>query len=196
MQPHDATAGLIGAGVLRLSLDGALRAAALDGSLRWQAFGAEVMRHDPSTHNTRRTLAADAVIGDQALPAGTALLLVLAAAGRDPARHDDPDRFLLDRPPQPPLVLGAGPHACPGGSIALAIAQEAWQALLRDDTESALGALGGRVRWRASVNVRLPVFGPTELAPASATPTCRFSSTTRSAASTPLPPRPPSANPR
>lgn len=122
------------------------------------------MRHDPSTHNTRRTLAAAAEIGGQALPAGTSLLLVLGAAGRDPARHDDPGRFLLDRPPQPPLVLGAGPHACPGGSIALTVAQEAWQALLSDDTAAALAALGGRVRWRASVNVRLPVFGPTERA--------------------------------
>ena len=159
MQPHDATAGLIGAGVLRLALDPALRTAALDGSLPWEAFGAEVLRHDPPVHNTRRTLAADMQIGGVPMRAGDTLLIVLAAAERDPARHDAPDRFRLDRAPLASLVLGAGAHVCPGAAIGLTIAQAGWRALLSGASAPALAALAGRVRWRASVNARLPFFG-------------------------------------
>ena len=162
MQPHDATAGLIGSGILRLACDESLRSAALDGWLPWSLFGAEVMRHDPSIHNTRRTLAADERIGGQLIPAGSTLLLVLAAAARDPTQHADPDQFRLDRPARTSLVLGAGAHMCPGSSLALVIAQAAWQSVISRETAGALGALVEQVRWRASVNVRMPVFGQAE----------------------------------
>ena len=70
MQPHEATAGWIGAGVLRLARDAALRDAALAGSLDDEAFGTEVLRHDPPVQNTRRTLAADVSIADCVLRTG------------------------------------------------------------------------------------------------------------------------------
>ena len=159
MQPHEATAGLLGAGMLRLARDAALGQAASNGTLDLEAFGAEVLRHDPPVQNTRRTLADDVALADGRMRAGDSVLIVLAAAERDPRRHAEPDRFRLDRAQPPALGLGAGPHRCPGGSFALRIAAAGWQALARGTPADRLAALGERVRWRPSPNVRIALFG-------------------------------------
>jgi cytochrome P450 len=160
MQPHDATAGLIGAGVLRFIHDPALWSAAHDPQFPWDRFAAEVLRFDPPVHNTRRVLAADARLCGQSVQAGDTLLIVLAAAERDPARHDEPHRFRLDRPARDSLQFGAGPHACPGARMATAIAVAGWRALLSSDSIEPLTRLASDVRWRPSVNARVPVFSP------------------------------------
>ena len=159
MQPHEATAGLLGAGMLRLGRDATLGRAASDGTLDLGAFGAEVLRHDPPVQNTRRTLADDVALADGRMRAGDSVLIVLAAAERDPRRHAEPDRFRLDRVQPPALGLGAGPHRCPGGSFALRIAAAGWHALARGTSADRLAALGERVRWRPSPNVRIALFG-------------------------------------
>jgi len=161
MQPHEATAGWIGAGVLRLARDAALRDTALAGALDDEAFGTEVLRHDPPVQNTRRTLAADVSVADCLLRTGETVLIVLAAAERDPRRHAEPDRFRLDRPRLPSLDLGAGPHRCPGGPFALRLACAAWRALTKGARPEAFADLAERVRWLPSANVRMPVFGAT-----------------------------------
>jgi cytochrome P450 len=159
MQPHEATAGLIGAGLLRLAQDARLRDAAIDGVLPWDRFGAEVLRHDPPIQNTRRTLAADATIAGTPIRAGDTMLLVLAAAARDPVLHEAPDEFRLDRPSRAELPLGAGAHACPGGPAALAIAACTWRHVVAHASTSDWEALARGVSWQASVNARIPAFG-------------------------------------
>jgi cytochrome P450 len=159
MQPHEATAGLLGAGLLRLARSAALCEAAANGTLDLAAFGAEVLRHDPPVQNTRRTLADDVALAGCRMGAGDSVLVVLAAAERDPRRHPEPDRFRLDRVQPPALGLGAGPHRCPGGSFALRIAAAGWHALARGTPPDRLAALAERVRWRPSPNVRIAVFG-------------------------------------
>jgi cytochrome P450 len=43
----------------------------------------------------------------------------LASANRDETAHEDPTEFRLDRPrPRDHLAFGAGPHVCPGASLA------------------------------------------------------------------------------
>lgn len=158
-QPHEATAGLMGAGLLRLAREPSLHAAAIAGTLDGQRFGDEVLRHDPPVQNTRRTLAADAVIDGVHLRAGDTLLLILASAARDPAVHASPDEFMLNRPAQPNFALGIGPHACTGGAAAVAIASCLWRDLVQHTPLEALQALAQSVSWRASVNARMPVFG-------------------------------------
>jgi cytochrome P450 len=157
-QPHEATAGLMGAGLLRLAQEPHLHAAAIAGTLDWPRFGEEVLRHDPPVQNTRRTLAADAVIDGAKLRAGDTLLLILASAARDPAVHASPDAFMLDRPARPDFALGIGPHACPGGAAAVAIASCLWRDVVQHTPLQALQALTQPVSWRASVNARMPVF--------------------------------------
>ena len=67
---------------------------------------------------------ARAVLGDTEiegcpLHAGDRVVFGLASANRDEAAHADPTEFRLDRTrPRDHLAFGAGPHVCPGASLA------------------------------------------------------------------------------
>ena len=158
MQPHEATAGLIGAGLLRLAADEGLRNAAVAGTLHWDHFGEEVLRHDPPIQNTRRVMAADVTFDGRPVHAGETVLLVLASAARDSPSHDAPDEFRLNRSLRSTLALGTGAHACPGGPAALAVAECAWRHIAEQARSGGLGALACGVSWRPSVNARIPTF--------------------------------------
>lgn len=58
----------------------------------------EVLRLEGSTKQTARLARKDTKIGDLKVPAGTKVLLALAAANRDPRRWENPNDFALDRP--------------------------------------------------------------------------------------------------
>ncbi|HEX5493229.1 MAG TPA: cytochrome P450 [Mycobacteriales bacterium] len=75
-----------------------------------------------------------------------AVLLLLAAANRDPRRWPEPDRFDITRRTSGHLGLGVGVHACVG------------QAVARLETELVLAALARRVG-------RVELAGPLEREP-------------------------------
>jgi cytochrome P450 len=153
-QPYEATAGLIGNAALALA-----RAPALRDHLRAEVdlvpvFIQEVLRHDPPVHNTRRFVAESGEVAGAELQAGDAILVVLAAAQRDPALNPDPDTFRLDRGDRRTLAFGSGPHACPGDRLADAIACGVIDALL----EMELDLPGAPAGYLPLGNVRIPVF--------------------------------------
>lgn len=158
MQPHEATAGLIGAGLFRLAADEGLRNAAVAGTLHWDHFSEEVLRHDPPIQNTRRVMAADVTFDGRPVHAGETVLLVLASAAHDSPSHDAPDEFRLNRSLRSTLALGTGAHACPGGPAALAVAECAWRHIAEQARSEGLDALACGVSWRPSVNARIPTF--------------------------------------
>jgi pimeloyl-[acyl-carrier protein] synthase len=51
------------------------------------------------------------------VPEGARVLLIIAAANRDPATFADPDSFDPRRSPNPHLAFGAGPHVCLGAPL-------------------------------------------------------------------------------
>jgi cytochrome P450 len=56
---------------------------------------------------------------DHPMQPGEKIVFGLASANRDEAVYDDPDRFDLARPNwREHLAFGAGPHVCPGASLA------------------------------------------------------------------------------
>nr|WP_057929436.1 cytochrome P450 [Burkholderia ambifaria] len=121
------------------------------------AFVAEVGRFDSPVQNTRRFVASRTTIEGVTVDAGAVILVVLAAANRDPAVHREPHRLLPDRAPGPNFGFGTGPHACPGERIARAVTAGAFGAWLRAGGD----APRDRLVWdyRASTNVRMPKFG-------------------------------------
>jgi cytochrome P450 len=155
-QTCDATAGLLGNSLIASMREPSLRQAARtrDGL---QAIVEETARHDPSVHNTRRFAIEPITIAGTTLAAGDAVLLVLAAANRDPAFNPDPDSFRLIRERRRMLGFGHGMHACPGQALACTLAAAGLDALLRRQPDlDALRARGWH--YRPSANARIPVF--------------------------------------
>ena len=75
----------------------------------------------PPIQNTRRFAAAPTRIGDARLAAGDPVLVLLAAANRDPAGNVEPPAFRTERKPTV-FTFGAAAHRCPGETVAVAIA--------------------------------------------------------------------------
>jgi beta-dihydromenaquinone-9 omega-hydroxylase len=64
-----------------------------------------------------RTATRDYTVGADTIPAGARVLLLFAAANRDPRHYDDPDTFDLDRNPTDHLAFGGGVHFCLGAPL-------------------------------------------------------------------------------
>ena len=92
----------------------------------------EALRYDTSVIAWRRITTQPVEIGGVPLPEGAKLLLLLGAAGRDPARFAEPDRFDVRRPDaRAHLAFGKGIHFCLGASLARMQAQIVLELLTR-----------------------------------------------------------------
>ena len=154
-QSYEATAGLIGNALLVLISQPAVceQVAGDPGLLRHVVQ--EVLRYDPPVQNTRRFLAASGEIDGQQMKEGDAILVVLAAANRDPQANPNAQRFEMLRENRRTFTFGAGAHACPGETLAASIAEAGVRQLLASGLRVEELA---RPRYRASANVRIPIW--------------------------------------
>jgi cytochrome P450 len=155
-QTYEATAGLIGNSIVALATQpGLLETMRREPGKLLQMVN-EVSRFDPSIHNTRRFVAGATQVAGVSLQAGDVVLLVLAAAGRDPLCNARPDEFLLDRPDRDVPGFGRGLHQCPGQALACQIAAAAIKTLLVSGRLQAVSSFTWQ--YRPSMNARIPVF--------------------------------------
>jgi cytochrome P450 len=155
-QAYEATAGLIGNTLLRLARDPELLDIVENDRDAMRNMISEVLRHDPPIQNTRRFVVATGTVVGQVMSAGDAILVVIAAANRDPSINPDPTRFDLWRRDRRSFTFGTGGHACPGEMLATTIASAGVGRLLRSGLKPEL--LAGSVSYRASANARIPLF--------------------------------------
>ncbi|MGO9510967.1 MAG: cytochrome P450 [Mycobacterium sp.] len=78
----------------------------------------ELLRYEPPGPHVARWVAEDVEFHGQTVPAGSALLLMLASANRDERHFDEPDRFDIHRRPGGLLTFGRGAHFCLGAPMA------------------------------------------------------------------------------
>jgi cytochrome P450 len=78
----------------------------------------ELLRYEPPGPNIARYVTEDVEFHGQTVPAGSALLLMLASANRDERQFDDPDRFDIRRKAGGHLTFGRGAHFCLGAPLA------------------------------------------------------------------------------
>jgi cytochrome P450 len=73
----------------------------------------------------------DVSFQDQTVPAGSALLLMLASANRDERQFDHADTFCINRRPGTHLTFGRGAHFCLGAPLARLEGRVALEEVLR-----------------------------------------------------------------
>ncbi|MFI8522495.1 cytochrome P450 [Streptomyces sp. NPDC085481] len=115
----------------------------------------ELLRYDgPVELATWRFATQALTIGGQEIPAGDPVLVVLAAADRDPARFGEPDTLDLARRDNQHLGYGHGIHYCLGAPLARLEGQTALATLLTRLPDLRLGADPAELRWRGGLIMR------------------------------------------
>ena len=78
----------------------------------------ETLRFEPTGHANARFVTEDIEYYGTTLPAGSAVLLIMASANRDPRRFEDPDTYDILRKDVQHLTFGYGAHFCLGTHLA------------------------------------------------------------------------------
>jgi cytochrome P450 len=118
----------------------------------------ETLRYDAPVQLTTRAARGPLPVGPVQMPDGGLVLLLLAAAGRDPAVYPDPDRFDITRRGAGHLAFAAGPHFCLGAGLARLEAAVALAAFAQRVRAPRL--VDAAVRYKANINLRGPAALP------------------------------------
>ncbi|MET8473330.1 cytochrome P450 [Streptomyces sp. NPDC006422] len=156
----ETTVNLIGNGTYALLRDQeqmtSFRRAAAEGDTSYlDAAVEELLRYDgPVEVATWRFATQPLEIAGQPIGKGEPVLVVLAAANRDPARFDHPDVLDLGRRTNPHLGYGHGIHYCLGAPLARLEARVALGSLLSRFPGLELAADPAELRWRGGLIMR------------------------------------------
>ncbi|MFI8370482.1 cytochrome P450 [Streptomyces sp. NPDC085466] len=131
----------------------------------------ELLRYDgPVELATWRYATTGLTIGGQAIPAGDPVLVVLAAADRDPDRFGAPDTLDLARADNQHLGYGHGIHYCLGAPLARLEGQTALATLLTRLPDLRLAVDPEELRWRGGLIMRGLRTLPVEFTPSAPPP--------------------------
>lgn len=78
----------------------------------------EFLRFAGPFHRDQRVAAIDTEVGGKSIKTGDFILMLLAAANRDPRQFPEPDTFDITRSPNRHVAFGFGPHICLGAPLA------------------------------------------------------------------------------
>ena len=115
---HETTVNLIANAILAMLRHPSQWAALGADAQRVSAVVEETLRYDPPVQLMGRIAADDMTIGEVAVSKGDTMMLLLAAAHRDPGAFERPDEFDPDRESIRHLGFGKGPHFCIGAPLA------------------------------------------------------------------------------
>ena len=155
---HETTVNLIGNGTLallrnpdqldRLRRDPALARTAVE----------ELLRYAAPVQWTGRVALEELELGGRRIGVHQSVVGILAAANRDPAVFEEPERLDIARDPNPHVGLGRGIHFCLGAPLARLEAQVALPMLLERFPDLRLaGKPEPRPTWNLRGLARLPV---------------------------------------
>ena len=145
---HDTTATLIGNAVVALLRHPRQLARVRAEPELVDAVIEEVLRFDaPVPHSTFRYALEPVDLGGQTIPAGAQVIICLAGANRDPARHACPDAFDPARAEGRSLAFGHGIHHCLGAPLARMEGRIAIRSLLARFPGLRLAVGDGELHW-------------------------------------------------
>lgn len=126
----------------------------------------ELLRFDGPVELATWRYATEALtIGGQRVGAGDPVLVVLAAADRDPGRFGGPDTLDLSRSDNQHLGYGHGIHYCLGAPLARLEGQSALATLLKRVPDLRLAGDSADLRWRGGLIMRGLRTLPVEFTP-------------------------------
>jgi len=114
----DTTAGLTGNAFLRIVADPELRRRLTEDPSVLDQATEEFLRHDTPSQGLARLVTRDAEFHGRELKKGDRVMLLYAAANRDPSAFSEPDEVDLDRTVNRHLSFGVGVHRCLGSNFA------------------------------------------------------------------------------
>ena len=115
---NETTTNLIGNGLLALARNPDQQKLLADEPRLMPRAIEEMLRYDSPVQLTQRLALSDLNIGGTEVKAGTALVTLIGAANRDPAKFPEPDRFDITRERNDHLSFGEGIHFCIGAPLA------------------------------------------------------------------------------
>ena len=120
----------------------------------------ETLRFEPTGHANARYVTEDIEYYGTTMPAGSAVLLIMASANRDPRRFDEPDRYDILRKDVQHLTFGYGLHFCLGTHLARLEGRVALDELLNRWTEWEVDYSGIKLASTSTVRgwERLPII--------------------------------------
>jgi cytochrome P450 len=129
---HETTTSLLGTGLLALLRNPDEWAALRDDPALAASAVEEFLRYDGPQKVMMRFVADDLELRGKRLRRGERVLLIGAAANRDPEVFPEPDRLDLDRSPNEHLGFGYGIHYCLGAPLARMEGRLAFAAIARE----------------------------------------------------------------
>ncbi|MDH4040779.1 MAG: cytochrome P450 [Gammaproteobacteria bacterium] len=122
----------------------------------------EILRFEPVGPSVARHVRKDVEIHGQLVPAGSAMLFLLASANRDESRFPDGERFDIHRQGQPHMTFGRGIHVCLGSALARVEGRVAMEEILKRFPEWTVDADNAKLSSSSSTRgwETLPVFIP------------------------------------
>ncbi len=112
----------------------------------------ELLRYESPVQHTARIAPVDFQLGGKTIQKGSRIVVVLAAANRDPNRFPDPDRLDLLREDNRQVAFGWAAHFCFGAPLARMEGQLAFNTLLRRLLNPVL--LEEELSWRSNAGLR------------------------------------------
>jgi len=91
----------------------------------------ELLRFEPPGPAVARFVTKDVEVRGETVPAGSAMLLMVASANRDEARFPDADRFDIHRKGATHITFARGVHSCLGAALARVEGRVAMSELLK-----------------------------------------------------------------
>jgi hypothetical protein len=150
---QETTTNLIGNGVLTLLRHPAEMARLKKDSSLIPSAVEELLRFESPSQHTARLAPADVEMGGKQIRKRQAVIAVMGAANRDPARFSEPDRLDISRQDNRHLAFGWAAHFCFGAALARLEGQIAFETLLRRLPNLALDNTTP-LEWRHNLGLR------------------------------------------